>query len=76
VIKKFEKTIKQSGVFEQRRKAQSIEWVFRMVEDSLRDEFDNNDKVQKAIESIKDEIAKGKITPTLAAEKLLKIYKE
>jgi len=47
-----------------------------MVEDSLRDEFYNNDKVQKAIESIKDEIAKGKITPTLAAEKLLKIYKE
>ena len=76
MIKKFENTIKQSGVFDQRRKDQSIEWVFRMVEDTLRDEFYNNEKVQKAISSIKQEILKDKITPTLAAEKLLAIFKE
>jgi LAO/AO transport system kinase len=75
VIKKFEKTIKQSGVFDQRRKDQSIEWVFRMVEDTLRDEFYNDGKVQKAISTIKQEILKDKITPTLAAEKLLAIFK-
>jgi LAO/AO transport system kinase len=75
MIKKFEKTIKHSGVFNQRRKDQSIEWVFRMIEDSLRDEFYNNEKVQKAITSIKEDIAKDKSTPTLAAEKLLKIFK-
>ena len=75
VIKKFEKTIKQSGVFEQRRKDQSIEWVFRMIEDTLYDEFYNNEKVQKAISTIKQEILKDKITPTLAAEKLLSIFK-
>lgn len=76
VIVKFEKEIKQSGVFEQRRKDQSIEWVFRMVEDTLRDEFYNNEKVQKAISSIKEEILKDKITPTLAAERLLQISKK
>jgi LAO/AO transport system kinase len=75
VIKKFEKTIKHSGVFNQRRKDQSIEWVFRMVEDSLRDEFYNNEKVQKTISSLKEEIIKDKITPTLAAEKLLEIFR-
>ena len=75
VIKKFENTIKHSGVFNQRRKDQSIEWVFRMVEDSLRDEFYNNEKIQNAIRSLKEEITKDKITPTLAAEKLLTIYK-
>ena len=75
VIKKFEETIKQTGVFDQRRKEQSIEWVFRMVEDTLRDEFYNNEKVQKAISSIKQEILKDKITPTLSAEKLLSIFK-
>lgn len=75
VIKKFEKTIKQSRVFEQRRKDQSIEWVFRMVEDTLRDEFYNNEKVQKEIKSIKQEIIKDQITPTLAAEKLLSTFK-
>ena len=76
VIKKFEKTIKHSGVFNQRRKDQSIEWIFRMVEDSIRDEFYNNEKVQLTITSIKEEIAKEKITPTLAAEKLLMVFKK
>lgn len=75
VIKKFDKTIKHSGVFNQRRKDQSIEWVFRMVEDSLRDEFYDNEKVQTAIKSLKEEITKDKITPTLAAEKLLEIFR-
>lgn len=76
VINKFEKTVKDSGVFEKRRKDQTIEWVFKMIEDKLKDEFYNNGKVQKAITSIKEEITQDKITPTLAAEKLLKIYKE
>lgn len=76
VIRKFENTIKHSGVFNQRRKDQSIEWVYRMVEDSLRDEFYNNENIQKAITSLKEEIAKDKITPTLAAEKLLTVFKK
>jgi LAO/AO transport system kinase len=75
VIKKFEETVKQSGVFDQRRKDQSIEWVFRMVEDTLKDDFYNKEKVKNTISSIKDEISKDKITPTLAAEKLIKIIK-
>ena len=75
VIKKFEQLVKESGVFEQRRKDQTIEWVFRMIEDTLRDEFYNNEKVQKAIALMKEEILKDKITPTLAAEKLLGIFR-
>jgi LAO/AO transport system kinase len=75
VIKNFEITVKESGVFDQRRKDQSIEWVFRMIEDTLKDDFYNNEKVQKALKSIKEEIVKDKITPTLAAEKLLQIFK-
>jgi LAO/AO transport system kinase len=75
VIKKFEKTIKQSGVFEQRRKDQSIEWVFRMVEDTLLDDFYNNEKIQDTIVALQEEIINDKITPALAAEKLLNIFK-
>jgi LAO/AO transport system kinase len=75
VVKKFEKTVKQSTTFNQRRKDQAIEWVFRMVEDTLVDEFYSNGKVQKVIDSVKQEILTDKITPTLATEKLLKIFK-
>lgn len=75
VIKKFEATVKQSEVFEQRRKDQTIDWIFRMVEDQIRDEFYNSEKIQRAISSIKEEINTDKITPTLAAEQLLSIFR-
>lgn len=75
LILEFEKLTKSSGVFEERRKAQIVEWVFRMVENKLVDDFYNDDKVKKIIPVVKDEILKGQLTPTLAAEKLLKTYK-
>ncbi len=74
-IKKFEHFTKKSGMFEQRRKEQTIDWVFRMIEDKLRDDFYNDEKVKKEIPSVKSEILYEKITPTQAAEKLLNIYK-
>jgi LAO/AO transport system kinase len=74
-IKEFEKLTKESGFFETRRKSQQIEWVHRMVEDFIIDEFYSNEKVKKTIKSIEEEISKGLITPTLAAEKLLKTFK-
>lgn len=74
VIKKFEEIIKSSGVFDNRRKNQKIEWVFRMIEDELKEQFYNNSRVKKELPAIKEEILKGKLLPTAAAEKLLKIF--
>ncbi len=75
-IKEFEKITKESEIFYQRRKTQAVEWVHRMVEDSLIEEFYSNDKVKKMIKSIEEEIINGSITPTIAAEKLLKAYQQ
>ncbi|MFN3873764.1 MAG: methylmalonyl Co-A mutase-associated GTPase MeaB [Ignavibacterium sp.] len=75
LILEFEKQTKSSGIFEERRKAQIVEWVFRMVENKLVDDFYNDEKVKKSIPELKNEILKGQLTPTLAAEKLLEIYK-
>lgn len=74
-IKEFEMITKQSRIFEQRRKEQLVQWVRRMVEDWIIDEFYSNERVKKMLKSIEEEITEGKITPTLAAEKLLKIFK-
>lgn len=74
-IKEFERVTKQSGVFKHRRKTQIVDWVHRMVEDWIIDEFYSNEKVKKMIKPIEEEIMNGLITPTLAAEKLLKAYK-
>jgi LAO/AO transport system kinase len=75
VIQKFEKQTKASGIFEERRKNQIVEWVFKMVENKLIDDFYNDEHIKKELPHIKSEILKGLLTPTLAAEKLLNIYK-
>lgn len=74
VVTKFEKVTKKSGVFENRRKNQKIEWVFRMIEDELKEQFYNHTVIKKELPAIKEEILSGHILPTSAAEKLLKIF--
>lgn len=75
IIKEFEKQTKANGIFEERRKNQIVEWVFKMVENKLIDDFYNDDQVNKELPHLKSEILNGQLTPTLAAEKLLNIYK-
>ncbi|MGQ9799781.1 MAG: methylmalonyl Co-A mutase-associated GTPase MeaB [Ignavibacterium sp.] len=75
LIQEFEKQTKANGIFEDRRKNQIVEWVFKMVENKLIDDFYNDDQVKKNLPLIKDKILNEELTPTLAAEKLLNIYK-
>lgn len=75
VILEFEKQTKSTGVFDERRKNQIVEWAFKMVENKLIDDFYNNETIKKIITELKNEVLQGQLTPTLAAEKLLSIYK-
>lgn len=74
LLTNFEKTTRQSGVFDERRKKQSLDWVFGMVEHFLRDHFFNHPAIQKKLPTIKKEILKGSILPTVAAEQLLNLF--
>lgn len=75
VIQEFEKQTKSSGIFEERRKNQIVEWVLKTVENKLIDDFYNDDQVKEDLPNLKNKILKGQLTPTLAAEKLLNIFK-
>lgn len=75
MIKEFEKVTKASGVFIQRRKEQSLEWVFRMVEDGLKDSFYNHPKVKEELPKLKEKILEGKLPATTAAEYLHNLLK-
>jgi LAO/AO transport system kinase len=73
MIREFEKLTKGSGIFESRRKEQAIEWVFRMVEDGLKESFYNHPKVKEELPKLKEKISEGKLPATTAAELLLKL---
>lgn len=74
VIKKFETLTKDSGVFEDRRKMQLLEWTFNMIEESLKEKFYNTAEIKHVIPTIKSEILNGSKLPTAAAEELLHLF--
>jgi len=74
MIQKFKEITQSSGEFNKRRKNQSLEWVFTMIEDELKHNFYNNENVRAALPKFKNETLNEEILPTKAAEELLKIF--
>lgn len=74
VIKKFESITKSNNYFWERRKEQSIEWTFSMIENSLKEAFYSNPLIKAKMQEVKNSVWKGEILPSTAAEVLLDIY--
>ncbi|MFH1194957.1 MAG: methylmalonyl Co-A mutase-associated GTPase MeaB [bacterium] len=72
--KEFESNTKSSGIFEERRKAQTLEWTLTMIENGLKDKFFNHPHIKSIMPEFKRNILSGKLTPSAAAEELLKIF--
>jgi LAO/AO transport system kinase len=75
VIKDFEQKTKSSGIFNQRRKEQLLDWSLKIVENELISRFYNSPKIKDEISVIKQDVLSGKLLPTTAAEHLLSILK-
>ncbi len=76
VIKKFEQIVKDSNFFERRRKQQTLQWVFSMIEEELKEKFYNNSTVKANLHKYTTLINKEEILATTASKELLQIYQE
>lgn len=76
IVKDFVKITKENNFFEERRTAQNIEWMFSLCEDILKNMFYSNDAVKKNVEILKSQILNKTMTPSFAANLLLKIFFE
>ncbi|MEB1806153.1 MAG: methylmalonyl Co-A mutase-associated GTPase MeaB [Bacillaceae bacterium] len=74
VIQKYEHQTKSSGVFDERRKQQMLDWVKTLIEDLLKTRFYQNEKVKENFPLIEKQLIKGQTSPTLAVQSLLEIY--
>ncbi|MGD8847949.1 MAG: methylmalonyl Co-A mutase-associated GTPase MeaB [Desulfobacteraceae bacterium] len=70
-IKDHGKTLEKSGELEDKRRKQALDWMWALVEESLKDRFYNNPKVRKALPKIIEAVEHQTIAPTVAAHKLL-----
>ncbi len=74
VIETFAQITKTSGIFQQRRQNQAIQWVRAMIENTLTESFYNHPEIQNQFPAVKDQVLQGSLLPTAAADQLLKFF--
>lgn len=72
IIKKYEKIVRRSGVFTERRNQQNLGWMHDLVNEHLLNVFYNDPRILEILPNLEKEVRSGKIPPTKAAWKLLK----
>ena len=74
LIQEFRRATDSSGVFQERRRLQVLEWVFNMVTEQLTERFYSHDGVRRMIPSLREDLMSDRISPTMAVKKLLEAY--
>jgi LAO/AO transport system kinase len=64
------------GALEQRRRGQSLDWMWSLVEEGLRDRFHRHPEVQRQLRQLAGEVEAGRSTPVAAACRLLSLLDE
>jgi LAO/AO transport system kinase len=69
-----EETMRTSGLFDERRKSQQLEWMWSMVHDGLLDRLHAHQKVRAILNTLGDRVASGQLTAALAAQEILAAF--
>jgi LAO/AO transport system kinase len=73
-IERFREQTTSSGVFESRRRKQTLAWVYSMIEVQLRTRFFEHTGVESVRAEIEQAVVAGQMPPTVAAQKLLQRF--
>ncbi|HUH45852.1 MAG TPA: methylmalonyl Co-A mutase-associated GTPase MeaB, partial [Arenibacter sp.] len=76
VINTFVEENKRSGNFDTNRKEQNKYWLIQSIEDQLKQQFYQNQKVKIHLEKLTQLVIQGKMSPFTASEKLLLLSRE
>ncbi|MDR2506424.1 MAG: methylmalonyl Co-A mutase-associated GTPase MeaB [Candidatus Accumulibacter sp.] len=73
VIEDFQANTVASGVFENRRRQQNLDWMHNMVAEQLKRKFYNHPNVRMNAPRVEEMIVQGRLSPTRAATLLLSL---
>jgi len=65
------KKLTGTGELEQKRRQQALDWMWSLIEEALKNRFNQNPEVKKRLPKLTRAVEKGITAPTLAAEELL-----
>ncbi len=74
LILEHRKTLEQNGEWDEKRSRQRLEWMWNTVEQRLMAALKNHPDVRNHLKELEHLVLKGEITPTLAAEDLLRKF--
>lgn len=74
-IEKFREITTANGEFEKRRREQSRDWLYSLVDEKLHDAFNRADPVKDILPGLEREVMEGKTPAVQAAQKLVKTFK-
>ena len=74
-IEQFMEQTRRSGMHHQRRQQQDLDWMHSMVREHLETSFHQHPQVQAALPAIEKAVRQGELSPAMAAEKLLSMYR-
>jgi LAO/AO transport system kinase len=74
IVEAFRTKTRDSGVLEKRRRAQTLDWVYSMVEEHLRSSFFRHAGVERIRAEIEHDVMWGRMPPTVAVQRLIKEF--
>lgn len=72
----FMKVTRESGVFEERRRHQSKEWMYSLIHDGLHNMFFKNDKIKDILPALENQVASGNKTVAKAVQECFEAFSE
>lgn len=70
-IIQYKKTLTESGLWENRRRQQALDWVRSLVHEALLTSFERHPGIIDELPSVEEDVSLGKIDPVSAAQRLL-----
>lgn len=70
-IERYRTTMQTSGEFAEKRRKQSVAWMWNLIDTGLRQYFHQHPAVRASIDGLSQSVAAGKTTPGAAAQRLL-----
>ncbi len=75
-MKEFEAETQKSGVFQKRRKDQTLSWVYSMIDEHLHNIFFQNPMVLGRMPEVEEAVLQSKVSPSQAVAELVKVFDE
>lgn len=73
-VVEFQKIMQDKGRFEHTRREQQVGWMWSMVHETILQRLNTNPAVARERAEVEEQLRQGSITPTLAAERVLRAF--